>query len=777
MTRPLAYQVAVRLTIRKYPAELGTLEYRFSPRAIGDSGDFVGFGEPRVAIDGFGDIVRALSSLDGNYEVPTWSCRFLDEEGFFRGLLADPTTNGVDESRWEVMATLETEAGRNAEMEETVLFRGIVTAATPDVGRLFTIEAKSILGGHMKGFDLDANIPLWKLKDDFGDSPEYPEANNDAVASLVYGENSDHGTVDAQGNNIEKGLVRPVYTGKELISDGFPGTPPTAPTYLGQVTNLQVVVTGSGSTHKVAVGVSLTSHFGETPPTILVVDDYPLHTSGSHYATWTWDLPVANADQIVHAVEYVGDDMDKPRYFLDGDGGTGGPSTSYVDDGDDDHRKLWHHGPVTVNTAQVAPGDPGVPGSGPMYWDRWVVAAGVLPFRDGAVDFLGADLANAVNATAKRAKLNASVANAGIRNLWIIAPGDSLWPHPDPWLEVNDRRYTVFYSRGAISQQAINGVVGFALNIPGYTENPDATGRLLNQAGPVAQHLLSNWAGLDPDAPTYTNGATWNDVPLFANGDPKLKTSAFAQFQTDTATAMATELGAITRFVIDRPATLRTWMSQYVWTFYARWGDNHFGQLGPFRMPHGLSNTGTLHRDRIEIKGWLQPAFDRQTVTEVTTVFDFDSELQAMRRKPIRYQDDDAFARNNNRPKVRELIQMPLTGDPWTAEVSSRYWLALFVHARRFQPWDTTLRGQAKDLADPMRLTHYDGLGVTGDVNTQVLVDRTVFSYSRDTVTLTGLDLTQLEPPGIPALTELPLVADGLRWPLFAEGRMLPEAA
>src|SRR4029077_10900597 len=154
-------------------------------------------------------------------------------------LLADQTTNLIDQGRWEVQVVMAYQEGRLAEVTPRTLLRGVVTDAAPDTGRLFTLQVKDILGGHLTGFDLDATIPLWKLKDDFGGNAEFPDAMAEQVAPLVYGENSDHGTVDATGAIAEKGLVPVYYVGKSLISAGLPGTPGAAPVYLGQVTNLQ----------------------------------------------------------------------------------------------------------------------------------------------------------------------------------------------------------------------------------------------------------------------------------------------------------------------------------------------------------------------------------------------------------------------------------------------------------------------------------------------------------------------------------------------------------
>jgi hypothetical protein len=315
--------------------------------------------------------------------------------------------------------------------------------------------------------------------------------------------------------------------------------------------------------------------------------------------------------------------------------------------------------------------------------------------------------------------------------------------------------------------------VAYALNIGGYCTNPDATGNIIDQAGPVAQHLLSNWCGLDPAQPTYTHADTWNDRPRFANGDAKLQTSAFATFQTDSALAMGTADGPKCRFVINQPMTMRDWLAKFAWTFYARWRVNHHGQLGPERMPHGLTGTGTIYKDRVEVKQWLTPTIDRAVALAITYVYDFDSELQQWRRQDATIQDDTLIEANGGKAKTRERIEMPFTGDPQTALTSAHYFLALFKQPRRFQQIELGLRGLAKDLADPFRLTHYEGPGQTGEVETQMLVDRHTFSAARDTVILTGLDLTTLGAPEVPGFDVLPEFSDAdAMWPEFSEGRM-----
>ncbi len=405
-------------------------------------------------------------------------------------------------------------------------------------------------------------------------------------------------------------------------------------------------------------------------------------------------------------------------------------------------------GPPGINTAQVAPGTPGAPGSGPMFFDTFVVAAGALPWDH--VDFYGSDLA--ASGTAKRVLLDASTANSGIRNVQIIAPGDTLWPNADNWLEVNGRRYTVFYTRGPVGQAHIDGQVAMSLNICGYTEEPDGTGLVIDQAGFVAQHLLTNWCGLDPDVLTYTNGAAWNTIPTFANGDPKLKTSGFAQFQDDGIERMSTTLGPIFRFVLNQPITLREWMS---WFFFSTggglWATNHHGQLFPKYLPYTTVSPGegTIYRDRIEINNWLTPTIDRQTITELTYIYDFDSELQDWRNQEVTIKDDDLENANGGRPKVRERIEMRLVGDSFTAAASAAYLLELLKKPRRFQPFETSFRGLEDDLGDPVTLTHFDGIGVNGETDTLGIVARHVIALSRDTVILTALDVSNL---GIPVI-------------------------
>jgi hypothetical protein len=747
-------RVIVTVSIRKFPDELGTVSYDFSTQAIpGSETAARPFGQRRVIR--FDDVTRALSSLEGQYEVPSWGLRLDDTDGLLRGLLADPTTNLIDQGRWEVTAAIRSEDGLGQGLDPVLLFRGLVTDATPEEGRAFSLRAKDLCGGHLKGFDLDALTPMYRLVDYFGTLPGFPEANANAYASLVYGENSDHGTVDLAGNNAEKGLVPPKYVGKTLISDGLPGTPPTAPTYLDPPLNLTVNVVGSGPTHQVACGVAAISHFGETTMTYIVVPDYPLHPSGSHYAEWEWDAPVNYPDETIAYALYVLDGGDVPQFFLDGpnnDGTFVNPETTYTDDGDDNHFKTYRHGPVGVNTAQVAPGAPGVPGSGPMFYDTWIVSSGVLNWD--VVDFYGAVL-GADGGLTKRGLLNASTPNSGLRNSEIITPLDDLWPHDDPWIERDGVRFSGFYSRGAISTQALNGNVGLALSIGGYTANPDGTGLHFTQAGPCLLHCLTNWWGLDPETPVYSNGASWNDYPRFANGDSKLKVSSFAQFQTDTATAMGTDGGAQCRFVLTKPITLREFFSKAAWTFYARWRVNHFGQLGLFRNPHGLSATGTLYRDRIEIRRWYTPILDRKVATFLTYVYDYDAEMEQYRRADATVQDDTLIGANDGQPQPRERIEMPFTGDPATAQCSAYYWLALFRKPRRFQPFELSYRGLAKDLGDPFRVTHYDGLGASGELGTQMILDRHTARASSERTVFVGLDVSQLQIPTIPGLSPL----------------------
>ena len=763
MTVHRSAETWVNLTIRPWPVDgsPGNVSlYRFAMQAWADTGNYRGLAEGRIPIDGYGDITRAMSSLDGSYEVDTWSVTILDTDGLMRGLLADSTLNGIDQGRWEVHVEMTSHEGRLAEVEPRTLLRGIVTDATPDAGRLFVLQCKDILGGHLRGFDLDALIPLWKLKDDFGDLADFPDAMSEQVAPLVYGEDSDHGTVDASGVSAEKGLVPVYYVGKSLISAGLPGTPPTAPVYAHPPSGLTVTPVGTGPYHTVRCGVTAVTTFGETTLSNIVTrnDDYPEldfgdrtipHSSAPRRADWSWTPPDnVDGEEVIGYRMYVIDDTltGTPRYRLDMNFNPAGNAlTTFSDDGDDSHFKAMYPGPPGINTAQVAPGTPGAPGSGPMFFDTFVIAAGALPWDH--VDFFGSDLA--ASGTAKRVLLDASTANSGIRNVQIIAPGDALWPNADNWLEVNGRRYTVFYTRGPVGQAHIDGQVAMALNICGYTEEPDGTGLLIDQVGFVAQHLLSQWCGLDPDALTYTNGATWNDVPAFSNGDPKLRTQGFLDFQNDGIDRMGSTLGPIFRFVINQPITLREWLAQFTFSTNGFWVTNHHGQLFPIYLPHTTVSPGqgTIYRDRIEIKQWLTPTIDRQTITELTYIYDYDSELQDWRNEERTIKDTDLLNANGGRPKTRERLEMRLVGDPDTAATSAAYWLELLKKPRRFQPFETSYRGLEDDLGGPVTMTHYDGIGTNGEADTLGIVARHVIALNRDTVILTALDVSGLSIP------------------------------
>jgi hypothetical protein len=194
--------------------------------------------------------------------------------------------------------------------------------------------------------------------------------------------------------------------------------------------------------------------------------------------------------------------------------------------------------------------------------------------------------------------------------------------------------------------------------------------------------------------------------------------------------------------------TLREFLTAFSWSFNAFWVTNHHGQLYPIYLPHEADfSSATLFRDRIEVKQWLTPQIDRDVVTEVTFISDYDAELQDWRGKETTLVDDDALAANGGRKKTRERLEMRLVRDYETANTAATFWLELLKRNRRQQPFALGYKGHASDIGDLCRLTHYDGLGETGEVETPGIVTGHAFSASDETVMLTMLDVSGLQEP------------------------------
>lgn len=721
----------------------------FSARPLADPSTYYGgWKEGRVIAGGFGPIIRNLSTIEGSYSVDTWSVELDDTDGAVRALLTEEGTEV--ELRWEVAVYFISEVGRKAANTPRTLFRGQVERAQDLDGRRVRLDCKDLLGADLKGFDLDAEVPQGTWGDDFT-ADDVPDEVKAATPALVVGECSDYGALDVDGNAADVGLIPVKYLGRKLISEGYPGTPPDAPTYLEPPALSVVTFNDGGSTHTVRCGVTALTHFGETTlSNIVTVANYPKNPGppddpdrGAH---WYITPPSANADEIIAYRLYVIDGSSgSPKFRMDelnNNGTYEDPETSYTDDGDDSHTKPFYPPPPSTNKAQVAVGDPGVPGSGPMYWYRFGVCRGYIPIHEADVGIYASNVAQGDQP-------QRTLMESAVRGLDFILPGDTEWPEDNNWISQGGRRYTGFYGRGPRADHHIDGRVAIALNACGYTAAANGTGLLIDQAFYACQHLLEEFFGLQEDGAVYEDESNWLGLPYFNDGTtPKLQPTAFARAQAQSAVRLGTAKGYLARFVLDEKLTLREFLRQFALSFNCFWRVNRHGQLGPVLINHGQHpNAGRLFRDRIEIKRWHTPEIDTRVCNVLTYRYDYNSEAKRW-RLPDETLRDETLITAYRGVRERDVLELRMVGDAATARNVARHWFDLYKHKRRFVKFDLRYQGLELDLGDPVRWTHYDGLGQTGETNTRGVVFGHAVDLNSDTVQATGLDTSNLTPQG-----------------------------
>ena len=709
-----------------------TVTYRWSTRALADPPSYYGgFKAARVVSGGWGDVSRSLSSIDGQYQVATWSVELDDTDGAIRALLEDDEAQ--HELRWEGAVYLVSETGRKAGVTPRTLIRVRVTKAIPIAGRRVRLECKDLLGADLKGFDLDAYLPVPLLVEDWGDLRGFPEALKEQVAPLVVGQNSDAGAVDEHGESVEKGLVPVYYVGDTWIGD--PGSEPDGPQTLPEPTGLSATVIGTPGNTTRTYGVTWVSIFGETTAATITVENTPDTLDASNYVRLTWNnVPASLEDETRHARVFGRDTAGLVTWLAEVDG------TSYDDTGADTPKP---GAPPVINGAQTAPGG-AQPGTGGMYWRTFVVAYGVLDLSSAvlfAADGFGA------GQTKRRANLGSADAPAGVWNVDFLRPGGTEWPHDNNWVERNGHRYTVIYGRGPRADAHVNGEVAIALNVCGYRQHANGTGNVIDQAFYAAQHVLSEFGGLAHGGVIYGDEDDWLGVPRGADGAPKLQSSAFARCQAQSAARMGTAKGYLARFVINERVTLRWFLEQCAISFNCFWRVNHHGQLGPVLIDHAANPLdGPLYRDRIEIKRWHTPEIDDDVCNRLRAIFDWDAERGAWRVAEEVFEDETLVKPYGGWRERRERLELRLVGDEATYRNVVAHWFDLYKRKRRFLSFDVRLQGLQNDLGDPLRVTHYDGKGRTGDQATRTMVWSHVVLLNQDTVRLTVLDISKLTP-------------------------------
>jgi hypothetical protein len=716
MAVPLQPSVWLTFRLEQVPEGTGTTVYRWAAQPLADAGAWK---EGRVT--SWGDIERALSTPDGDYDIAQCQVTIDDSDGLFRGLLSGVATRYF--TNREAAIELLSQAGRAAGTTPRMLFRGRVSDVQAEVGRTVTLKISDIVGGRFSGFDLDKLIPQVKISEAV---PNAEEKVRDRVVPIIVGEHTDVGVVDENGAAADKGLLPVVDVGDTMVRDDGSDVPAdVVPVRLGSPTGLTAASSGTIGTTAYRYGVTAFSEFGETTESATITIIGPDILNGTDYVDLTWDA-------VEGAVRYVvyGRHINTGRRFL--------ASVSTATFHDDGSASMGSTAPPATNTAQVVQD---VGGGTAFGWGMLVVGLGAIDVHHVYASDLSA------GAQPKRVRMPESAYGSDI-----LAPGRAGWPFADDYLELNGVRFTAVFARGERLAHHRNGTVTIAVNGCGAEDVGDGSGEMIDEAFLALQWFINEHV-LKDSGIGYRTG-NYGPLETYFNGDSMLQTTKVAACQALTVDWMGGS-GYIANWALTEPISLREFLRRFCVTFACHIGTNHFGQVFPVLIDDTADPTdGRLYRDRIEIRSLVAQDFDHDAVeTKVTGHYSWDADAQDFRFKDIIIEDTVASA-YHLAPRERSVRQCYYTHDQSTFVDSMSRHLTRYKLAPRYLAFQTDLTGLEDENGEQVRVTHYDGAGgVDGDDETPMLVMKhRVDPNAPENVTLTCFDLQRILTTSFPLL-------------------------
>lgn len=749
MSLVLQPQAWVRVDLTPITGSPGDpISWQASVLPMADASDYYdGFKQP--LIERFEDAERALSEpRSGGFEVSTFSFVTNDKSGFWRGLLLDPDTQYLTGS--DVTFRLISESGRAAEVEPRTAFRGQLERPAPLPGKKFRIAAQSRVGSRYGPVDLQG--PILKRTYSNIDWPQIPRDFEGTAVPFLWGEISDKGTVNANGEDIATGMVFAKYLGPVFVGMTS-GTPPTEPTFLPDPPAPTFLRVGSGgsSTWDLAVSVRTANGHTRLSPATRITnvpsnghwtggesdpDDYPDNGGVVSLEPYSAELmeEVTGADlwarQIIsgipgswHKVDAAGQMFNSTanEYFA-------GPA-GYMANGDDSFLKS-SPAPPNTNTAQITPGSPGVePGS--IFYDFF----GLLGHQGKLTTLYATNLAEEPEYEA---------VGDGDGN-FVLNDGEGVLQ------EINGHAYWGFYAKGPKAEAAKAGTFPFRANICGWHEDNDTANPIIDQAFYVYQDVFTQLAGGD-NWEGYQSGDRLT-VPSFKSSPaiPILQTSTFEHCQYISARYLG-DVGGSPGGAVDVTGgykatvyldSLDTTWGQFIEgmnrTFQCDLGENHHGQIIAAMMDDMADpDEGLLLREKIEIVR-VQNAgevVDDEIENVVNYQFDWhpiDSKYRSGTITILNQDSIDGYGR-----RVGPSLDMPYTRDPVTAaDTASRRLLHYMIAPQYPSIVCRFRRAMEAEIGQQVRFQHSD---FVTDQAIPIYLRRHRMSYSAGEVTLTGRD-------------------------------------
>lgn len=675
--------------------------------------------EARVAK--YGTIRRAAANPAGNdYRITNWEVEYEDKDGWFREALR--TKGKRYFTGREGACHLLSQAGRIADLAPRTLFRGTCIDIQTPVGRKAVLKFADALGYNFSGFNIEKKFPsvlLRKLE-----HPNLPDKNDGRAYPIIWGEHSDFGVKDENGEDADVGVLPMFDTGDVVVSSTGETDDEAQPVYLNAPTGLGYTIVGTPGTTKAEYVVAAMSNYGETTASVsLVVLNAPNTLSEVNKVSLTWAA-------VSGAVEYrvyknVGGQyrllarLNNNETWID-------PEETYIDSGGSTSNKQ----PSLVNRAQVAQS---LNGNEAFGWGRQVCSIGEMhSIHDVYISDLGQD-----GQPPKRIRCPDEWYGK-----YVLAPDHAGWPHAQRFVTINGIDMTVIYLRGDVLEHHRNGTVTAAYNGCGAF---GPNGLIYDEAFPTLQWIINEHI-LKNDGEGYRGGA-YGPLVTYSNGVPIVKPTAYAAAQAKSVAYIGGR-GYMTAGTlgIDGLITVREFLHRYMVDFDFLMADDHHGQCYPFFIEEtNVDPTlGRAYRDKINIFKCKDVRY-RWADVETRRTYNYDmhwakNEFQITNQV---YEDQAASAAYKE-AKFKEAANYYYTRHKPTAEDVTTRHINRFKIAPREIDIEVDLTGLEDENGEQILIEHYE-LDDTGVLKPHVIIAHEVDPTRPNKVTLTGFDLSRYE--------------------------------
>lgn len=320
-----------------------------------------------------------------------------------------------------------------------------------------------------------------------------------------------------------------------------------------------------------------------------------------------------------------------------------------------------------------------------------------------------------------------------------------------PYVELNGRRYSVFYVKGADADAAIDGSVPITVNAVGIDDVGDDSGARIENG---YDQLAWVWDNLiAPDVPQPAVGGDWLGLATFSDSTPKRSTAAWAIAEAEALEVIpdgpdrAYYLPAV---AYDTRPTNQDLLRPMLVGLEVGLGWNLLGQAVIVLHPPAPSSVeadeAISHLDEI----LDDPPFDVEDdetsrVTSLPYTFDYDDMLGSFQGSDEQTADAAKSAYGDEEKPGAPLELLTVTNASIAAAISQRY------QKRHQRPQRTVTFGRAfhaihRDLGSRPSVTHPEGIGVGGYVDRLLQVKRVRPDLDRQIVVFDFWDLSWVDP-------------------------------